>query len=175
MITPRKNRLRKYLTVLVLVTSTGCGGDSDALNSQANRPSREQLRKMLRARYAASENFSEEIEAIGGRIQLSVDFSNTTITDDDLGQLDFPKYLTKINLAGTEITDAGIKHLEAVKNLRELNLWQTRVTDACLDSVRQLPHLKWADLNGTEISHQQKLEMVGFFRQRRSLSKSHKP
>ena len=64
------------ILILCLFLS-GCGGDaSEDLSNRAGRPSPEQVNRILQERYAASENFSQQIEAIGGRIQIVLDLSN---------------------------------------------------------------------------------------------------
>ena len=146
----------------------GCDGDDSAgLNGRAGRPSPEQVNQILRDRYAASENFSQQIEAIGGRIQISLDLSYTQLNDNDFAKLELPEYLSELNLAGTAITAAGLAHLEDAQNLEKIDLSHTTVTDDCLKTLQSLPRLQAANLNYTKVSPEQQLEMVRFFRSRR--------
>lgn len=157
------------LSVLMLsLFCLGCGGDaSDDLSERAGRPTPEQVNRILRDRYAASENFSQQIEAIGGRIQILLDLSYTQLNDDDFAKLELPEFLSELNLSGTKITDAGIAHLQDAQHLEKIDLSHTAVTDDSLENLQTLPRLRSANLNYTRVSPEQQLEMVRFFRSRR--------
>ena len=122
------------LILLVAVSAMGCSGEPDSLSARAGRPSPEQVNKILTERYEASENFSEQIETIGGRIKIALDLSYTGLNNDDLEKLDLPKYLTQLDLAGTAVTDEGLDALEGCKTLTaSIDLDHTQVTDECLE------------------------------------------
>ena len=155
---------------------SGCGGDtSKNLSNRAGRPSPEQVNQILRDRYAASENFSQQIEAIGGRIQILLDLSYTQLNDDDFAKLELPEFLSELNLSGTKITDAGLAHLEGAQNLQKIDLSHTAVTDDSLKMLRSLPRLQSAKFNYTRVSPEQQREMVRFFRSRRPTYQPEKP
>ena len=146
-----------------------------SINARAGRPSPEQVNRILRERYVASGNFGEQIEKVGGRIRIALDFSYTKLSDDDLAKVELPEYLTELDLTATAITDAGVAHLLAADHLEKIDLSQTFVTAACLETLRKLPRLQSANLNGTDIPQEQQLEMVRFFRLRPPSVESHNP
>jgi hypothetical protein len=155
------------LILLVVVSAIGCSGEPDSLSARAGRPSPEQVNKILVERYAANENFSEQIETIGGRIKIALDLSYTGLNNDDLEKLDLPKYLTQLDLAGTAVTDEGLDALEGCKHLQHLNLDHTQVTDECLEIIKELPAVYRVNLNGTRVSPDAQREMIRFLRIRR--------
>ncbi|MDP7267974.1 MAG: hypothetical protein QF408_07350 [Pirellulales bacterium] len=167
MCAPGNTRLYRCLSISLLLAVAGCGDDTESLNARAGRPSPAQVNRILQERYVASENFGEQIEKVGGRIRISLDFSYTQLSDDDLSKVELPEYLTELDLTATAITDAGVAHLLEAKNLEKIDLSRTFVTSACLETLRQLPRLQSANLNGTDISPEEQLEMVRFFRSRR--------
>jgi len=155
---------------------SGCGGDtSKNLSNRAGRPSPEQVNQILRERYAASENFSQQIEAIGGRIQILLDLSYTQLDDDNFAKLELPEFLSELNLSGTKITDAGVAHLQGAQHLEKIDLSHTAVTDDSLENLQTLPRLHSANLNYTRVSPEQQREMVRFFRSRRPTYQPEKP
>ena len=154
------------LILLVVVSAIGCAGEPDSLSARAGRPSPEQVNKILTERYEANENFNEQIETIGGRIQISLDLSYTGLTNDDLTKLDLPEHLTQLDLAGTAVTDEGLDALEDCKHLQHLNLDHTQVTDECLETIKELPAVYRVNLNGTRVSPELQREMIRFLRTR---------
>ena len=158
------------LVLLSIVVGFGCSAESDPLSARAGRPSPEQVNKILQDRYHANENIGEQIEAIGGRIELGLDLSYTGLTDEDLRDLNLPQYLTRLNLSGTAITDEGLGALKGCVHLQSLNLDHTRVTDECLKAIKELPTLYQVNLNGTQVSPNTQLELVRFLRTRRPVN-----
>ena len=154
------------LFLLVAVSAMGCSGESDSLSARAGRPSPEQVNKILTERYEASENFSEQIKTIGGRIKIALDLSYTGLTDDDLQKLDLPEHLTQLDLAGTAVTEEGLVALKSCKNLQLINLDHTQVTDDCLETIKELPAVYRVNLNGTRVSPDAQREMIRFLRTR---------
>ena len=154
------------LILLVAVSAMGCSGEPDSLSARAGRPSPEQVNKILTERYEASENFSEQIKTIGGRIKIALDLSYTGLNDDDLEKLDLPKHLTQLGLAGTAVTDEGLVSLKSCKNLQFIDLNHTQVTDECLETIKELPAVYRVNLNGTRISPDAQREMIRFLRTR---------
>ncbi len=175
MFAPGNTRLHQYSSILLLAAVVGCGDDTELLNARAGRPSPEHVNRILQERYVASENFSEQIEKVGGRIRITLDFSYTQLSDDDLSKVELPEYLTELDLTATAITDAGVVHLLEAKNLENIDLSRTFVTSECLETLQKLPRLQSANLNGTDISPDEQLEMVRFFRSRRPPIQSHNP
>ena len=163
----RKKSYTPYLFILMLFGGFGCSSDSDPLSARAARPSPEQINALLEERYRANKNISDQIEAIGGRIELLLDLSYTGMNNEDLQNLDFPAHLTRLNLAGTAVTDEGLEKLKECKNLQILDLDHTRVTDDCLEFIKELPALHTLKLNGTDVSPAAQVEMVRLLRTRR--------
>ena len=92
-----------------------------------------------------------EIEALGGsatvedkgthKAIVSVDLSNTAVTDAWLKCLGDLVPLQSLDLHNTKVTDAGLMHLKGLKNLQSLDLALTKVTGAgleCLHNLRTL-------------------------------------
>jgi len=165
--TPRRTFYNKCIPLLLVVFfASGYGGGEDPINQRAGRPSAEQVNEILASRYAESENFDQQVRAVGGRIRLSLDLSYTKLNDEDFEKIKLPEYLTDLNLAGTEITDVGIEHLQNADNLQELDLSHTKVTDECIDELRSPPKLKVVRLHDTKISGDNQREMIRFLRGR---------
>jgi len=175
MLAPGNTRLYRCLSISLLVAVAGCGNDTESLNARAGRPSPEQVNRILKERYAASENFGEQVEKVGGRIRITLDFSYTQLSDDALAKVELPEYLTELDLTATAITDAGVAHLLEADNLEKIDLSRTFITAACLETLRKLPRLQSANLNGTDISPEEQLEMVRFLRSRPPSATSHNP
>ena len=70
---------------------------------------------------------------------LSLDVSETGITDDGLVALISITSLRVLRLAGTRVTDNGMRSLECLQNLRELDLNGTQVGDGGLLELQGLP------------------------------------
>ena len=76
----------------------------------------------------------------------------STITDENLANLqEFPK-LEVLVLGNSQIKDAGLRHLKGLTNLRELLLGDTQITDAGLPHLADLTKLKLLELNNTQIT-----------------------
>lgn len=160
----------------VMHAVVGCGSGDSPLNQRAGRPSAEQVNEILASRYAESENFDQQVSAVGGRIRLILDFSYTKLNDEDLEKIKLPEYLTDLNLAGTEITDAGIEYLlNNADHLQELDLSHTKITNACIDRLRGLPELRVVRLHDTGISGDQQREMIRFLRSKELGNKKNSP
>jgi hypothetical protein len=126
------------------------------------------------------------IEARGGKatplyrdssiIHCAVDFSATTISDEDLVLLDGLRTDVSLNLSGTNIsdrcirllskqrvtitwldlsathlTDDGLADIEFLPDLWELNLAKTSITNAGLESLAGLKHLQRLNIAATQI------------------------
>ena len=160
---------------LVMHAVLGCGSGDGPINQRAGRPSAEQVNEILASRYAESENFDQQVSAVGGRIRLSLDFSYTKLNDEDFEKIKLPEYLTDLSLAGTEITDAGIEYLKNADHLQELDLSHTKITNACIDRLRGLPELRVVRLHDTGISGDQQREMIRFLRSKERENKKNAP
>ena len=76
----------------------------------------------------------------------------STITNENLVNLqEFPK-LEVLILGNSQIKDAGLRHLKGLTNLRELLLGDTQITDAGLLHLAGLTKLKILELNNTQIT-----------------------
>lgn len=83
---------------------------------------------------------------------VSVDLSDTSVTDDDLKALRGFPHLEILNLANTSITGNGLAHLQKLTDLKVLSLWNTSVDDAGLSHIEKLTKLWQLVLDGTNIS-----------------------
>ena len=152
---------------LLILSVAGCGGDSHP-SANAERPSTQTVNATLQNKYATAKNFESQIEKTGGRIQLVLDLSYTKLTNEDLAQIEFPSYLTELNLTGCPITDEGLKPLTQSQNLLQLDLSHTLVTEDCLETLEKIPNLKAVHLHGTVITPDAQRKMMRVFRQRAS-------
>ena len=155
------------LLCFVLIYS-GCSGgaDSEEKASQGSEVEVDKVNQVLAQKYAYSENLNEQIDKIGGRIQIKIDLSWTKLTDNDLAALNFPKRLTELNLSGTAITDAGIVHLKSAEHLHDLSLMNTKVTEACFEDLKAMPKLQMVNLHATKIPIKKQRELLKHFRSR---------
>jgi hypothetical protein len=153
----------------------GCGGGDAHPSATAERPPLESVNESLRKKYVTADELLSQIEDAESRMQLTLDLSYTKLTDEDLAEIKFPPYLTKLNLAGCPITDEGLAHLEVCKNLLNLNLSWTKVTGDCVEPLQAIPNLRSVDLNGTDIEPDTQRQLTRIFRQRVSKEKKRGP
>jgi hypothetical protein len=85
-----------------------------------------------------------------------IDFSRSSITDDDLFQL--RPHLLELDtvrefaLSGTAITDRGLAFLPSLPQLKVLWLNETRISDAGLVTLAKFPQLQSVLVNQTAVS-----------------------
>ena len=82
-----------------------------------------------------------EIKRLGGKVMrisdwLSVDLSNTQVTDADLVHLKGVTSIHSLELSNTQVSDAGLEHLKGLTDLIILDLRDTQVTD---EGIEKLP------------------------------------
>lgn len=66
-----------------------------------------------------------------------IDLGNSTITDEQLRQLqEFPNAVSLI-LRNTQITDEGLKHVTALRSLQYVDLRGTQTTSAGIDMLKE--------------------------------------
>ena len=82
-----------------------------------------------------------------------IDFSSSSITDQDLSQLQQLPYLFHLDLSNSEVTDNGLDSIAACSNLYELNLSNTQVTDAGILKLKSLQTLAWLKATGTNVTY----------------------
>ena len=82
-----------------------------------------------------------------------IDFSGTSIVDEDLELLQDLPYLYHLNLSGTKVTDAGLDSIVACPSLYELDLSDTQVTNAGALKLKSLQSLAWLNTMGTAINY----------------------
>ena len=144
----------------------GCGGSDAHPSATAERPPLESVNESLRKKYVTADELLSQIEDAESRMQLSLDLSYTKLTDEDLAEITFPPYLTKLDLTGCPVTDEGLGHLEACKSLQKLNLSETKVTGKCVEPLEAISSLRSVDLNGTDIEPDTQRKLIKIFRQR---------
>jgi hypothetical protein len=103
-----------------------------------------------------------EIKRLGGKVTrdkespgepaITVDLSESKVTDAGLANLKELPQLQSLNLRGTRVTDAGLVNLKGLTNLHELDLSETKVTDAGLANLKGLSTLRELDLTDTRVS-----------------------
>lgn len=102
------------------------------------------------------------IESLGGKLQwgegklaknvVSVNLSNTAVTDGDLRHLLNFKQLQHLDLRGTKVGDGGTQYIGFLKNLRMLNMFKTNLGDAGLERLKNLKDLETLLVGGTKIT-----------------------
>lgn len=83
---------------------------------------------------------------------VTIDASDTSITDRDLRSLVGLSNLKHLNLRNTRITDAGLESVSQLDGLEFLGLSQTAVTDAGLVFIADLPQLRYLTLADTALT-----------------------
>ena len=83
-----------------------------------------------------------KIQDIGGRVNIKrggyeVDFTRTTVENDDLAHLKQIANLKNIDLQGTRISDAGLLHLREITTLEIVDLRRTKATLEAVDELRK--------------------------------------
>jgi len=73
---------------------------------------------------------------------ISVDLTQTNVTDAGLANLRGLSQLQSLDLAGTKVSDAGLEQLKALTKLTRLWLQHTKVSDAGLVHLKGLSKLK---------------------------------
>ena len=156
---------------MLVLCLAGCGGDNHP-SADAERPSTQAVNATLKNKYATAKNFETQIKKRGGRIKLSLDLSYTKLTDEDLAQIEFPRYLTELNLTGCPISDEGLGPLTQSENLLQLDLSHTLVTEGCLETLEKIPSLQAVHLHGTAITPDAQRKMMRVFRLRNATERS---
>ena len=148
---------------LLILSFAGCKSESHP-SADAERPSTQAVNAALKNKYATAKNFESQIEKRGGRIKLSLDLSYTKLTDEDLAQIEFPRYL-----------DEGLGPLTQSENLLQLDLSHTLVTEGCLETLKKIPSLQAVHLHGTAITPDAQRKMMRVFRLRNAAKRSQRP
>ncbi len=137
---------RDWLALLaVVLLASGCG------STAAGGPTDHAL-----------DDQSAAVKAVGGKLEIHLNFAHTDITDDDLATLPLPATTTNINLSFTKITDDGLKHLQRMPQLEEVRIAHTQVTDAGVEHLMELENLWLIDANQSMISRKGQLKLIKF-------------
>lgn len=83
---------------------------------------------------------------------VSIDASDSKISDDQLALVAALKNLQELDLSNTSVSNAGMQHLTRLKNLEKIWLDGTAVTDEGLSVLAQLPRLKKVSCANTSIN-----------------------
>jgi internalin A len=83
---------------------------------------------------------------------VSLDLSDTNVTEAGLKELAALKALTTLNLSHTHVASCGLSELAALKGLADLDLSHTRVTDAGLKQLARLETLTALNLSHTKVT-----------------------
>jgi len=83
---------------------------------------------------------------------VSLNLSNTLVTDYGLRELPFWPELKTLHLGNTEVTDIGVEHFQKCKNLQYLMLYQTQVTDDGLTKFTELTKLRELSVAITKVT-----------------------
>ena len=151
---------------LLTIFLSSCSKEKSHPSANAERPPTQTVNAVLQKKYVTAKKFESQIKKTGGRIQLVLDLSYTKLTDEDLAEIEFPPYLTELNLTGCPISDEGLEPLTQSENLLQLDLSHTLVTEDCLETLKRMPNLHAVYFHGTAITPDAQREMIRFFRQR---------
>ena len=102
----------------------------------------------------------EIVERVGGKAQLngaqteiiSMDFSKSNISDDDLEYLVGYRRFGLLNLSDTQISDEGLEHIKAADSIGFLFLGGTKVTDEGMIHLKNHKELTVLGLHNTRIT-----------------------
>jgi len=118
-------------------TDKQSGDDNNVRNDELN------IDSLLRVepRNEPEKQAIAEIKRLGGTVMrigdwLSVDLSNTQVTDADLEHLKGVTSIHSLKLSNTQVSDAGLEHLKGLTDLIILDLRDTQVTD---EGIKRLP------------------------------------
>jgi hypothetical protein len=121
-----------------------------------------ETRADARERTAAIRALTEAVTKLGGRCKpgvdalgrpaVSVDLSNTAVTDADLGRLRGWAVVRELDLSRTNLTDKGLRHLREAAGLEALSLLGLRITDEGLEHLFGLHSLAQLTLDSTAVT-----------------------
>ena len=83
----------------------------------------------------------------------TLEFINSSITNEGVREAAKLKQLEKLSLSHTKITDECLKEVAKLPRLKDLGLWDTQITDAGLKEVAKLTQLEVLNLGGTKITN----------------------
>ena len=92
---------------------------------------------------------------------ISVDLSNTNVTDDDLFFLVKLASLTSLNLSRTAITPDFIEQIATLGKLQHLSLAGTSIGDDACAKIAKLSQLRRLELSNTDVSHDGLTQLAG--------------
>jgi hypothetical protein len=92
----------------------------------------------------------EELKEISAQI-TSIDLSNSSVKDDQLGIISAFPHLRKLHLENTDVSDKGIQKLGNLKYLEYLNVSNTNVTDQLFRELTPYTSLQKLFLYGTNV------------------------
>ncbi len=123
------------LVGLLVVASNAVGEDKVVKRSDAEKKATAAIKKLG--------GFVFFDEKKPGKPVISVDLSETKVTDAELVHLKELTELQTLDLALTKVTDAGLVYLKGLTKLQTLDLNRTKVTDAGVKKLQAaLPKCK---------------------------------
>jgi hypothetical protein len=140
--------------------SRSTGGASEAPRSTVSAEELEPpvLEKQLAAYDATAQEY-------GGTVEMHLNFSGTSLTDDELAEIPLGPHTRSIDLSGTKVTDAGLAHLKKCTRLKTLSLVDLPITDAGLEHLRDFAELEQVNLKHTQVSIKAQLAFMKYLRQ----------
>ncbi len=102
----------------------------------------------------------EMIFGVRDRI-ISVDLSDTNVTDDDLFFLVKLTSLTSLNLSRTAITPGFIEQIATLQKLQHLSLAGTSIGDDACAKIAKLSQLRRLELSNTDVSDDGLTQLAG--------------
>ncbi|MCA9030479.1 MAG: hypothetical protein KDA66_06690 [Planctomycetaceae bacterium] len=84
---------------------------------------------------------------------VSLDFTGTKVTDEDLNELTLCENLKILSLRNTEITDEGLRLVGLSTNVQLLILSGTNISDAGIDHLWTLGKLRFVALDNTAVTN----------------------
>ncbi|MEZ5943085.1 MAG: hypothetical protein R3C18_16960 [Planctomycetaceae bacterium] len=84
---------------------------------------------------------------------VSLDFTGTKVTDEDLNELTLCENLKILSLRNTQITDDGLRLVGLSTNLQLLILSGTNISDAGIDHLWTLGKLRFVALDNTAVTN----------------------
>ena len=112
------------------------------------------------------EQYAALVAGMGGEIHAHLEFKGSTLSDEDLQNLEFADTVRSISLSHTPITDAGVAELRRATNLEHVDLTSTKITNETFALLKELPKLRGADVIALNVSREGVEELSGHLNQR---------
>ncbi len=125
----------------------------EKLGAKTRRDDRLPGRPVVSIRFTGTQATNDDIKGLGllTNVQI-VNLEATQVTDDGLKELAPLIQMRELYLGRTSISDAGVKNIAHHAQLQNLGLESTKITDACMSDLSGLTKLRYLNLGRNGIS-----------------------